>query len=109
VYGAVQVPLAFWKIVARINEDNELRATGFLASQEDVIDLPREALATREWPIRADEPIAGFQARIAAIQDRTGLIFDPALHDADTLEYGFEAATHGPGLTPIRELEDATW
>jgi endonuclease G len=109
VYGDVQVPLEFWKIVARINEQGVLRATGFLASQEDVIDLRREALPRRQWPIRGDEPIAGFQARIAAIEERTGLIFDPALHNADTLEYGFEAATHGPGLIPIRELADATW
>jgi endonuclease G len=109
LYGTVQVPLRFWKIIAR-KEDDHLRATGFVASQKDVIDVPRrEALGTRDWPITATEPIHDFQAAIATIEGLTGLTFPAALHEADTKKSGFETLTEDVGLTPISRLDHADW
>src|SRR5262249_30095026 len=70
LYSGIKAPVRFWKIVARI-VDGKVRATGFVASQRDIIDQKRrgaEETLGREWPIEPDEPVAGFQATISKIQ-----------------------------------------
>jgi endonuclease G len=110
VEGKLKVPWTFWKIVARIDENDELRTTGFIASQRKMLNDPREAISTREWPIDPDEPIADYQAKITEIARRTGLDFLKVLEDADTFDRGFESlGSNGDGLARLQDPADANW
>jgi endonuclease G len=110
-YGNVQVPLSFWKIVCRTTPDGSMRATGFIASQAEMIDDPREALTVRDWAIAQGEPVAAYQVSIARIERRTGITFCPTVRAADTLSTGFEAlrADEDDEVRPIATAADATW
>ena len=73
-YRGVPVPKAFWKVLVRV-EDSELRATAFLAGQEDVLpDLESFDELGR---------VAVFQTAVATLEKRTGLDFGK-LRAADT-------------------------
>jgi endonuclease G len=103
-FGEFKVPLNFWKVICRITPDDELRSTGFIASQHSVINDPREeALGTREWDIGADEPVAQFQASIGEIEQRTSLTFADLVRDADTHTLGFESGQEAD-RRPLRRI-----
>ncbi len=68
----VQIPLQYWKIVAMVNRDGELRATAYLLTQETLIDDMVEAVR---------EP-KSFQKTVRGIERLTHLSFgDLAEHD----------------------------
>ena len=77
-YRDIAVPLSFWKVVATVDEVEELHATAYLLTQADLID----ALAGT-----ADVgPVFGayktFQVAVADVEARTGLDFG-ALRERD--------------------------
>ncbi len=76
----VLVPLRFWKVVAWEGAHG-LKATGFVVSQERIIDQPRrrQKPADDQTPLHVDE----FRTAISRIARMTGLDFGP-LAAADT-------------------------
>ena len=99
----VKVPMAFWKIVARV-EDGALRATAFRVSQETLISEPRRRLRRPE----ADDPppqIDQYICSIAQLEELTGLDFGP-LAAADTYEAHSAAGSEGLERTLIRSWDD---
>jgi endonuclease G len=86
-YRDIQYPLQYWKVVAAINSEDELFATAFLASQEEVID--QFGIEVTEVPIG---PFKTFQTKISEIERLTGLRFvsgaagTTSLSKADPLE-----------------------
>lgn len=95
-YRDIQYPLQYWKIVAAINSKDELFATAFLASQEEVID--KFGIEVTEVPVG---PFKTFQTRISEIERLTGLRFvsgqagNTSLSKADPLEQ--------PGVKPKKK------
>src|SRR4029450_1340219 len=83
----MKYPLQYWKIVAAINSKNDLFATAFIASQEEVID--KFGIEVTEVPIG---PFKTFQTKISEVERLTGLIFGSgangktSLSEADPLE-----------------------
>jgi endonuclease G len=114
-YKKIQYPLQFWKVVAALDEDGELFATAYLASQEDVIAQHGIEAA----PFGAFKT---FQTTVAEIERLTGLQFrtnGKPLSQHDPLsrrprrrrargEPGFEAAAaRAPqGYWPLTDIED---
>jgi endonuclease G len=98
--GGINVPQAFWKIVARIDPTGTLRATGFIASQAHLVD---KALggpeAVRSWEDLG--PIKVHQRRIDAIEAASELSFgDLRNHDtAPTVE----------SVAQLTDVADAVW
>jgi endonuclease G len=86
-YQDIQYPLQYWKVVAAINSKDELFATAFLASQEEVID--KFGIEVTEVPIG---PFKTFQTKISEVERLTGLRFvsgaagATSLSKADPLE-----------------------
>ena len=82
VYRGVALPREFWKVLA-YSRNNELAVRAFLLAQ----DLD---------PVHA----------IAALDERTGLVFPPVMHAA-----GVPAAalTGGTGRTPLAKAADIRW
>ncbi|SDD38120.1 endonuclease G [Sphingomonas sp. YR710] len=79
--GLVQYPETFWKVVAVASQDaggvRSLRTYGFLLSQKDVIARFGVEFASGEY--------ARYQVPLAQISAATGVVFDAALMNADTL------------------------
>ncbi|UBU08489.1 DNA/RNA non-specific endonuclease [Nonomuraea gerenzanensis] len=96
-YRGVQLPRQYWKVVAMVKRNDELSATGYLLSQDHLIDgleaVPGEfsygAYKTYQVPIRR-------------IEDLTRLSFG-TLSDADPLAR-VEAATTAREITDLRRL-----
>jgi endonuclease G len=84
VYRGVQLPRQFWKVAAMVKEDGTLSATGYLLSQEALLDdLPGE----EEFSYGAYRT---FQVPVRRIAELCGLGLEPYVA-ADPLER-FEAA-----------------
>lgn len=75
--GAIQYPVRFWKVVAAPRSDGTLGVFGFVFSQAAVVE---------RFGIEAFGPgrFAAFQRPLTEIEDIAGVVFDPALHAADT-------------------------
>jgi endonuclease G len=86
-YRGVKLPRQYWKVVAMVKQDGELSATGYLLSQERLIDGLESLEEFSYGEYRT------FQVPIERIEQLTGLSFGD-LPDADPLER-LEAAT-GP-------------
>jgi endonuclease G len=99
------IPQAFWKIVCRV-QDGKLRATGFLASQSQLLTM---ALARAEaftgWPDLGRAAV--YQKAIAELETLTGLSFG-SMRRADTLAL---AGGNAPErlTAPIASLADICW
>jgi endonuclease G len=81
-HRGLKVPREFFKVIA-FRQGGKNRVLAFMLSQGDLIrTLPEEALA--EEALTAG-PFRPFQVRLSEIERRTGLVFGPAMHAADTL------------------------
>lgn len=85
-YRKIKYPLQFWKVVAAVNAKDQLFATAYLASQEDVI--AQFGIEVTEVPFGAYKT---FQIKISEIERLTGLKFvcgadETALTKHDPLE-----------------------
>ncbi|MEO3753798.1 DNA/RNA non-specific endonuclease [Streptomyces sp. B6B3] len=93
-YRGIQVPLAFWKVAAFV-QDGELAATGYVLDQSP--DLSRDAAAeAMAEAVRAGDPpplgaFRTFQVPVADVAELTGLDLGP-LPDADLLPPATRAA-----------------
>lgn len=81
----IQIPLQFWKIVVTVDNQDRLTATGFLISQEEIINAWVESL---EFPVSDD--VKPFQVSLAEIEQLTDLAFGD-LTQLDPLGAGREA------------------
>jgi endonuclease G len=81
----VQLPLKFWKVVVCVNEQDQLAASAFLISQEDIVNAWLEEL---EFPVTND--VKPFQVSLAEIEQLTELSFGK-LTQCDTLGAGTES------------------
>lgn len=80
-YRDVAIPLAFWKVVATVDDTDELHATAYLLSQDELIgDLERATIDPAEGPVFG--PYKTFQVAVAEVEQLTGLDFGP-LRDRD--------------------------
>lgn len=102
-FRGVQVPLRFWKILARV-EDGQLLATGFLADQSGLV-LPHFEDSESAFDDTLGD-VAHFQVPIKEIEKLTDLRFD-SLKGHDTfVPDGGEALT---GRRLIRGPQDIQW
>lgn len=99
-YRGVAVPKAFWKLLVRV-EGGDLRCTGFLADQSELLTRALGAPESlEEWGDFG--AIEVFKTPIRDIEKKTGLSFgDLTAHDTTSLE------TVGPA--PLRSLDDVDW
>ncbi|PJG47221.1 hypothetical protein CAF53_02415 [Sphingobium sp. LB126] len=78
--GPIQYPETFWKVVAVASQDaggaRSLRTYGFLLSQKDVIARFGVEFAPGEY--------ARYQVPLATITEKTGVVFNAVLLNADT-------------------------
>ena len=96
-YRGVLLPRQYWKVVAMVKHDGELSATGYLLSQDHLID-GLEA-APGEFSYGAYKT---YQVPIRRIEDLTRLSFG-TLSDADPLAR-MEGVTTAREITHLREL-----
>lgn len=96
-YRGVQLPRQYWKVVAMVKHDGELSATGYLLSQDHLID-GLEA-APGEFSYGAYKM---YQVPIRRIEDLARLSFG-TLSDADPLAR-MEGVTTAREITHLREL-----
>jgi endonuclease G len=68
-YRGVQLPRQFWKVVAMVKANGKLSATGYLLSQEELI----QGIAEEAFQYGAYET---FQVPVRRIEKLTGLSFD---------------------------------
>jgi endonuclease G len=98
-------PLRFWKVVAAINAEGQLFATGYVLDQRGVIDQ----YGTRSAPTVPFTPYKTYQTSLAEIERLTGLAFSGG-KGAKTVPLGTFDPLHktlsrdGPGSSPYREL-----
>ena len=93
--NGVQVPEEFWKVVVALDDDQHLRATGYVLSQGRLIEDITEAFAYGQYRT--------YQVTVAAIQTATGLDFG-ALVDADPLARR-PLPEAVPGVPPVLALD----
>jgi endonuclease G len=102
-YRTVTVPRAFWKIVVRVSDtDSALRATGFLADQNEALDAalsPEEAFADLG-------KVAAYQTTITTIENLTGLSFGLTKYDTGTAGVKLESLHE---RTELQTLDGITW
>jgi endonuclease G len=83
-FGGVAVPKLYFKVIAWADDENRLRAVGFVVTQEAVL----EAVDRLRWPTQerfvlteakglSDAEIALYRVPIATIERKTGLDFGP--------------------------------
>ncbi|MCP2357083.1 endonuclease G [Nonomuraea thailandensis] len=96
-YRGVQLPRQYWKVVAMVKHDDELSATGYLLSQDHLIDGLEAAPA--EFSYGAYKT---YQVPIRRIEDLTRLSFG-TLADADPMAR-MEGATTAREITHLRQL-----
>ena len=95
-YRGVQLPRQFWKVVVMVTEEGELSATGYLLSQDELLDGLTEAMLEGfSYGVYKT-----FQVPIKRIETLTGLSFG-SLSQADP---GAELESFGP--REIVALED---
>ena len=97
-YRGVQLPRQYWKVVAMTKQNGELSATGYLLSQDHLIDGLEAAPA--EFSYGAYKT---YQVPIRRIEDLTRLSFD-ALADADPLARVEAVASMIREITHPRQL-----
>ncbi|WP_329083995.1 MULTISPECIES: DNA/RNA non-specific endonuclease [unclassified Streptosporangium] len=97
-YRGVQLPRQYWKVVAMTKQNGELSATGYLLSQDHLIDGLEAAPA--EFSYGAYKT---YQVPIRRIEDLTRLSFG-TLADADPLARMEAAATTAREITRPRQL-----
>jgi len=119
-YKGVQYPLQYWKVVAALDSNNEMFATAYIASQDEVI-----AQFGIEAAVEPFGPYKHYQVKIAEIERLTGLQFTygtdaKSLSERDPLtrataprrprrrQGGLEAALpiQMSGYYPIQDLDD---
>jgi len=71
-YRGHKIPLEFWKVAVGIAPDENLFATAYLLSQENLIDVTDLDEAVRELPLGAYKL---YQRRVTQIENATGLRF----------------------------------
>lgn len=77
-HRGLQVPRAYWKLLAVVDRAGELRAFGFIVGQEKLIqNLPAEAFGAGRFAI--------YQVKLRDLESRTGLDFG-SLRSADVME-----------------------
>ncbi|MFG1975289.1 DNA/RNA non-specific endonuclease [Nonomuraea fuscirosea] len=96
-YRGVQLPRQYWKVVVMVKHDDELSATGYLLSQDHLIDGLEAAPA--EFSYGAYKT---YQVPIRRIEDLTRLSFG-TLADADPLAR-MEVATTAREITHLSQL-----
>lgn len=69
VYKGVQVPMRFFKLIAWRNGANEMRATAFVLSQEDLVG------GIHFEELQFDKEFLEHQCSVAYLEDKTGLTF----------------------------------
>ncbi|MFL5354389.1 DNA/RNA non-specific endonuclease [Archangium sp.] len=106
-YRYVRLPLAFWKIVVFV-QDEQLRATAVRASQEELLPrgLPEklgESLEGGAEDLSDTTEIHEYRSTVAELEQLTGLDFGPLRHH-DTNAGDGEARTHERELHTFDEL-----
>lgn len=100
----VRIPRRYWKIICRV-EDGKLRATGFLASQADMLAKAlKETEAFTGWGDLGKAEV--YNRPISEIEDVTGLRFGAA-KAADTKKAGIEGLE--AIAIPIGSYADVDW
>jgi endonuclease G len=100
MYG-VQIPLAFWKVIAFIYDDTgKLCATGYEMTQESTIEEEQEFVF---GAFTSPQLRVATQVPIRAIEQRAGLSFGP-LASVDPLA-GAEESLAGAARLPLQALE----
>jgi endonuclease G len=82
----VQLPLKFWKVVVCVDEQEQLAASAFLISQEEIVNAWLEEL---EFPVTDD--VKPFQVTVAEVEQMTDLSFGQ-LAQCDTMGADTESA-----------------
>jgi endonuclease G len=98
-YRGVNLPREFWKIVVMVKGDGKLSATGYLLSQEALIQGLEEEFAFGEYKT--------FQVPLQRIEAITGLDFHH-LSDHDPLAADESAALESTQLHELGSFEDLT-
>lgn len=81
-----KAPREFWKLVLRV-EQGQLKATALIADQAPLIDVLPEALfdtSAEDLAGFAYSKVARYHVAVELLQDRTGLVFEKQVIDADT-------------------------
>jgi endonuclease G len=91
--------MQFWKVVVCVNDQDQLAASAFLISQEDVVNA---WLEKQEFPVTDD--VKPFQVSIAEIERLTDLSFGD-LAQRDTMRGGTESTST---RNRIESLDDIT-
>ena len=97
-FDGVQIPSEFWKVVVTLHNNN-LFATAYIQTQEKLINN------FLEGPER-NQPYGRFktyQVTINAIQEKTGIVFPPAVLAADPLA---RREANQPAIVEIKDEED---
>ncbi|MGP5220472.1 DNA/RNA non-specific endonuclease [Arthrobacter rhombi] len=94
VYRGVGIPREYWKLLAYCR-DGTLHVAAFLLTQD--LDRLRALMAWDEFRL--------YQVSLAELQERTGLVFAAALHEADG--YAQESAGRVSSAVEHPPLEDA--
>jgi endonuclease G len=95
----IAIPRAFWKVVARVNQDGELKAVAFLLEQDSLIAPLVEAIAMPKQ----------FQKSVREIEQLTGFSFHQlAEHDALSESGGGEESV-GAASTELGSFDDIVW
>jgi endonuclease G len=93
----IPIPRAFWKVIAMVSQDRELKATAFLLKQDSLIAPLVEAIALPKQ----------FQKSVRDIEQLTGISFHH-LADHDPLSQGAEESV-GSATVELTSLEDLVW
>jgi endonuclease G len=102
-YRGVGVPRAFWKLLVR-SESGALRATAFLASQNDLLDAALAAPERFEDFVDLGR-VEMFQVHVLRLEAETGLDFGSlAAHDTLGTEGLERMESH-----VVRDLADVSW
>jgi len=81
VFGSIQIPLEFWKIILWYNDNDELRATAFTLSQSDLVD----GIQFEELDFDTNAEFAEYQCSIRSLAKKTKINFSD-LYDLDTFD-----------------------
>jgi endonuclease G len=96
-YRGVNLPREFWKVVVMVKKDGTLSATGYLLSQEALIQGIEEEFAFGEYKT--------FQVPIARIESLTGLSFGQ-LSEHDPLASEASMALESSSLHELQSFND---
>lgn len=89
LHRGVQVPQAYWKLLAVLAQDGVLMTSAYLVSQARwARSIPFETSALERLPVGE---FLGFQVSVRELQDRVGLRFADVLHERDVFQ-GRDAA-----------------